>query len=125
MSNTVSNIKVYGIANCDTVKKARRWFEQTGLDYEFCDFRKDGINDDDITTWYQSLGFEQLINQKSSSWRQLDEQQRLDVASVDKCLELIQLLPTLIKRPLVVYQKGQQTQYHVGFKESQYQTAFL
>ncbi|MDX1399206.1 MAG: arsenate reductase, partial [Oceanospirillum sp.] len=62
-------LTLYGIPNCDTVKKARTWLENNQLDYQFHDFRKDGLSESDLTLWCDALGWEQVLNKRSTSWR--------------------------------------------------------
>lgn len=93
-------ITLYGIKNCDTVKKARKWLEQQGVDYQFHDFRADGLSSEMVQGWLHELGWEQLINKRSTSWKALDEGTRkaMDDGSA---LPAILAHPTLIKRPLL------------------------
>ena len=121
----ISEVVVYGITNCDTVKKARRWLEQAAIDYTFHDFRKDGLSDEQIKIWYETLGVELLLNKKSSTWRQLDEAQQHAIVDVDSGVNLIKTSPTLIKRPLISYMKNDQVYFQVGFKPDQFQNTFL
>jgi len=64
---------LYGIKNCDTVKKSRRWLDDNHIDYRFHDFRADGLNKTQISTWVDELGWESLINKRSTTWKALDE----------------------------------------------------
>lgn len=110
---------LYGIKNCDTVKKACKWLEQQQIPYEFHDFRADGLSADKINQWLQALGWETLINKRSTSWKQLDEQTRSQLNNENAC-DIILQSPTLIKRPLL--ETGTLTT--VGFKENDYQSYF-
>ena len=65
-------IRVYGIPNCDTVKKARTWLTEQGLDYEFHDFKKQGVPADKLALWMQTVGWDKLTNRQGTSWRKLD-----------------------------------------------------
>ncbi|MGB1140297.1 MAG: ArsC family reductase [Halioglobus sp.] len=93
-------ITLYGIKNCDTVKKARKWLDEHGVDYRFHDFREDGIDRTAVAGWIGELGWESVVNKRSTSWKALDEGARsaMDEASA---LEAIMDQPTLVKRPLL------------------------
>ena len=93
-------ITLYGIKNCDTVKKARNWLQVQGVDYQFHDFRTDGLDSVAVQAWLQELGWQNLVNRRSTSWRALDEEtrQQMDDSSA---LTAILAQPTLIKRPLL------------------------
>lgn len=91
-------ITLYGIKNCDTVKKARKWLDTQGIDYTFHDFRADGLTESQTRAWYEELG-DALINKRSTTWKQLsaDTQAQLQRAPA----ALLAQHPTLIKRPLL------------------------
>ncbi|MDX9875288.1 MAG: ArsC family reductase [Spongiibacteraceae bacterium] len=92
-------ITLYGIKNCDTVKKARLWLDQHQVPYRFHDFRADGIARDELATWLAELGSDVLINRRGTTWRQLDDAQK---ATADQdAATLLAELPTLIKRPVL------------------------
>ena len=65
-------VTLYGIPNCDTVKKARRWLDQHGIEYRFHDFRADGLDGQEVDRWLAALGWETLVNRSSTSWRLCD-----------------------------------------------------
>ncbi len=108
-------ITLYGIKNCDTVKKARNWLETNNHPYQFHDFRENGLSSEQVKQWLSEFGWETLINKRSTSWKELDEQTRnqLDNASA---VAAILARPTLIKRPLMDYGKGKV----LGFKADNY-----
>ena len=93
-------ITLYGIKNCDTVKKARKWLDLHGIEYAFHDFREDGLDAGQVEQWLRELGWENLVNRRSTSWKALDEKARqtMDDATA---LRAILAQPTLIKRPLL------------------------
>ncbi len=93
-------VTLYGIKNCDTVKKARAWLDAQGIAYQFHDFRKDGLTADVLEKWDALLGWEALLNKRGTSWRKLDESQREGVDR-DKALALMLEHPSLIKRPVL------------------------
>ena len=112
-------ITLYGIKNCDTVKKARRWLDDQGVDYAFHDFRQQGLTSAQVEAWLAELGWQDLVNRRSTSWKSLDEQTR---ESMDETGALAAILeqPTLIKRPLLDTGK----QRFVGFSAASYEKIF-
>jgi Spx/MgsR family transcriptional regulator len=112
-------IILYGIKNCDTVKKARKWLETHNIDFRFHDFREDGLEADMVQQWLDELGWETLVNKRSTSWKQLSEDARTAMdTSAAKAAILAQ--PTLIKRPLLDTGKERIT----GFSADKYRTIF-
>jgi Spx/MgsR family transcriptional regulator len=121
---------IYGIPNCDSVRKARHWLEAHQIDYRFHDFRSDGLSHALLGQWLTSLPMSALLNKRSSSWKQLSgsEQQTLQQADIDDsgsasqtaAIALLEAHPTLIKRP--VLDTGQQLM--VGFSENTYTGAY-
>lgn len=109
-------ITVYGIKNCDTVKKARAWLTQNQLDYRFHDYKVEGITEPLLERFAAGLGWEVLLNKRSTTWRQLTEAQKTDL-NADKALQLLVDHPTLIKRPIL--ETGDD--FIVGFNADDYQ----
>ncbi|MEX2963408.1 ArsC family reductase [Microbulbifer sp. TYP-18] len=109
----MARITVYGIKNCDTVKKARKWLETNGVNYHFHDFREDGMEGVPLQQWLDSFGWEQVLNRRSTSWRALSGEQQ---ASMDNAAaaSIARKTPTLIKRPVTVSAGGVQ----FGFQAS-------
>ncbi|MEL0081662.1 MAG: ArsC family reductase [Gammaproteobacteria bacterium] len=107
---------LYGIPNCDTVAKARRWLDQAGIDYQFHDFRADGITAEQIQQWCAQVDWTTLLNRRSTSWRKLSKQQQAEIDQPSAIAHMAQM-PTLIKRPVLVTGKG----IEVGFKPERYQ----
>lgn len=103
-------ITLYGIPNCDTVKRARRWFEAEKVAHRFHDFRKDGIDAAMLVRWARQVGFEALLNRKGMTWRKLDESERTGLDE-KKALALMLAKPTVIKRPVIEMADG----LHIGF----------
>lgn len=93
-------ITVYGISNCDTVKKARRWLEQHAIEYQFHDVRSDGLTPEQVRAWLQELGWETLINRRSTSWKALAPAAREQMNDTHALAAILEQ-PTLIKRPLL------------------------
>ncbi|WP_422137392.1 ArsC family reductase [Endozoicomonas sp. ALC020] len=112
-------ITLYGINNCDTVRKARKWLTAAGIEYRFHDYRKDGLDKASLQTWSNELGWEALLNRRGTTWRQLPEQQK---ASVDEAsaIELMLEQPAIIRRPLL----DTGSKRVLGFSDKQYQTLF-
>ena len=106
-------ITLYGIPNCDTVKKARTWLTERGVDYVFHDFKKQGVPLTALDAWLKAPGWETLLNRKGTSWRLLDEATKATVADAASARAVILLQPSVIKRPVVVWADGAVT---VGFK---------
>lgn len=112
-------ITLYGIKNCDTVKKARTWLEQHDVDYRFHDFRADGLTVAQVKTWIAEIGLDTLVNKRSTTWKELDEATRTHFNETT-APAVISENPTLIKRPLLDTGK----QKYVGFKDAEYTTIF-
>ena len=112
-------VTVYGIKNCDTVKKARHWLEQNNVEYQFHDFRKDGLSQVKVNNWIKHIEWETLLNRRGTTWRKLSNQ---DKESINKSsvVKLMIAQPTLIKRPVIEVNK----EIIVGFSEEIYQNTF-
>ena len=93
-------LKVYGIKNCDTMKKAFAWLEAQGLAYEFIDYKKAGVVEAHIEDWMARAGWEKLLNTRGLMWKKLSEAERADVDEA-KALALMAQYPSLIKRPVL------------------------
>lgn len=106
-------ITLYGIPNCDTVKKARTWLTEQGVDYVFHDFKKQGVPLRALDAWLEAPGWETLLNRKGTSWRLLDEATKASVVDAASARAVMLLQPSVIKRPVVVWADGAVT---VGFK---------
>lgn len=103
-------LTVYGIKQCDTVRKALKWLDQQGTEYRFHDFRRDGLSADIVQDWLASDLSGKLVNRRSTTWRQLSEAQR--ASDGDALVQLLLDYPTLIKRPVFVTDRI----FAVGFK---------
>jgi arsenate reductase (glutaredoxin) len=93
-------VTLYGIRNCDSIKKTRRWLEQHDIDYEFYDYKKSGCPSKLITRFLKHFSHEQLINRRGTTWRQLPQSAR-DNLDKTSAITLMQQQPSLIKRPLL------------------------
>lgn len=105
-------IIVYGIPNCDTVKKARTWLDDQGLAYQFHDYKKQGVPADKLPHWLQTLGWEKVLNRAGTTWRKLDDATKAGVTDAASAAALMQEQPSVIKRPLVEWADGRLS---VGF----------
>lgn len=94
-------ITLYGIPNCDTVKKARAWLNEHGVEHRFHDFKKAGVPADALGRWLDTLGGETVINRKGTTWRGLDEAARAAAASPAGAHALAMTNASVIKRPIV------------------------
>ena len=123
MSKTYG-IKLYGIKNCDTVKKARHWLESNKLDYQFHDLRSDGLERQQVEHWVTQLSWDVLLNKRSTTWKNIDENVREAIlnstANNESAINAMVQQPTLIKRPVLEYND----QLQVGFKADQYTAIF-
>lgn len=114
-------MKLYGIPNCNTVKKARDWLAQHAIAYEFHDFKKLGLDTATAQTWLQQQPWEKLINRSGMTWRNLSEAEKQGVTDASTALSLMQSKTSVIKRPVLV--KDQQI-LTLGFSEAEYQRIF-
>jgi Spx/MgsR family transcriptional regulator len=108
-------ITLYGIPNCDTVKKARTWLTDHGVDYTFHDFKKQGVPTNMLPDWITALGLDTLINHKGPTWRKLDAATQASVVDAASATAVVLANSSVIKRPLVVWADGTVT---VGFSEA-------
>ncbi len=105
-------VVVHGIANCDSVKKARSWLDVNGVAYHFHDFKKRGVSAEQLASWMAELGWEKLLNRQGTTWRKLDDQAKASIQDAAAAAELMQAQPSVIKRPVVRWGDGEFT---VGF----------
>ena len=94
-------ITLFGIPNCDTVKKARVWLTAQGMDYQFHDFKKQGVPVERLTAWIEAVGWEKLLNRQGTTWRKLDAATQSTVVDAESAAKLLILNASLIKRPVV------------------------
>ncbi|HEX5372416.1 MAG TPA: ArsC family reductase [Aquabacterium sp.] len=92
---------VYGIPNCNTVKKARTWLDEQGLAYTFHDYKKQGVQADRLQAWIDQVGWEVLVNRQGTTWRQLDEATRAGVTDAASARALMLDKASVIKRPVI------------------------
>jgi arsenate reductase len=110
---------LYGIHNCDTVKKALSWLNQQSVSYQFHDLRKDGLSSDLLTDFFHQNDWQTLVNKRSTTFRNLPTEIK-DNLTEEVAFNTILEQPTLLKRPLLAHNQ----QLHLGFKPAQYQELF-
>jgi arsenate reductase len=109
------SITVYGITNCDTVKRARAWLDGHGTAYTFHDFKKSGVPEQRLDAWLNAAGWQALVNRKGTTWRKLDAAAQERVTDPKSARALMLDQPSVIKRPVVEWDDGRIT---VGFDEA-------
>lgn len=111
-------ITLYGIPNCDTVKKARAWLSEHGVAHQFHDFKKQGVPEAALDTWLQCVAWDVLVNRKGTTWRKLDSATQAAVIDTTSARTLVLAHPSVIKRPVVQWADGDVT---VGFTPERFQ----
>ncbi|EMM5116976.1 TPA: ArsC family reductase [Providencia stuartii] len=109
---------MYGIKNCDTIKKARRYLEDNGINYQFHDYRVEGIDDALLSTLIAQLGWEVLVNKRGTTWRKLSDAEKNAVVDAESAKKVLLAEPAMIKRPILV---SADNRYLVGFSADEYQ----
>ncbi len=112
-------ITLYGIRNCDTMRKARQWLDAHGVDYQFHDYRKDGLDEEQLRAWVDELGWEALLNKRGLTWRKLPPAVR-EAIDKESAIQIMRENPAIIKRPLL--DLGDRRV--VGFDEARYAELF-
>jgi len=112
------SVSVYGIPNCDTIKKARNWLEAKGIEYSFHDYKKEGADAGKLEEWVQAAGWEVVLNRRGTTFRKLPDQDKTDL-DAGKAVAIMAANPSCIKRPVVEYPGG----VLVGFKEAEWEEA--
>ena len=115
-----TSITVYGIPNCDTVKKARTWLTDQGYDYVFHDFKKQGLPDKLLDNWLNAVGWETVVNRKGTSWRKLSADEQASVTGASSAKPFVLANPSLVKRPVIEWQSAKGTDITVGFQPEQW-----
>lgn len=114
-------MKLYGIPNCNTVKKARNWLDANNIAYEFHDFKKQGVDEATIQKWLTQYPWEKLINRAGLTWRGLDDATKSGIIDNASAITLMQAKTSVIKRPVLV--KGGKV-LCLGFDENAYKETF-
>jgi Spx/MgsR family transcriptional regulator len=110
---------MYGISNCDTIRKAKKWLDAKNIAYEFHDFRKQGIDESWLTEAVEALGWEVMLNKRGTTFRQLEDNQKSDLDK-SKAIVLMLAHPALIKRPVLVHEGN----FTCGFSDASYTEIF-
>ena len=115
MFSGLTMIKLYGIPNCDTMKKSRRWLEANGIEYDFHDYKKLGVPEKNLKNWVKQTGWETILNKRGTTWRKLDDDLK---DNIDEAAAIQVMLnnPSIIKRPILESGKL----LLIGFDEDQY-----
>ncbi len=109
-------MKVYGIKNCNTVKRALDWLNEQKIEYEFHDFKKLGITESKLEEWASKAGWEALVNKRGTTWKQLEPERQKAVVNRPEAFKLMQDKTSVIKRPVIETEKG----LLFGFDETEY-----
>ncbi len=112
-------ITMYGISNCDTIKKARRWLDQHSVIYQFHNYKTAGIEAAQLQQWTEQVGWEVLLNKRGTTWRRLNEDQKSGIDS-EKAIALMSEHTSMIKRPVLIVGDN----IEVGFSEQRYGELF-
>ena len=110
-------IKIYGIPNCDTIKKARKWLEKNNLEYEFHDYKKLGVPEKNLKAWVKKASWEIVLNKRGTTWRKLDDDIK-DNIDENSAIQVMLENPSTIKRPVLENNKT----LLIGFKEKEFET---
>lgn len=113
-------ITLYGIPNCDTVKKARSWLGANGREYRFHDFKREGVPAPVLDRWLDALGWEALVNRQGQTWRKLDDSAKAVVVDKASARALLLAQPSIIKRPVTDWSGAGAGPFTVGFKEAEW-----
>ncbi|MBX7494337.1 arsenate reductase [Qipengyuania sp. 6B39] len=111
-------IHLYGIPNCDTVKKARTWLDRHGIGYTFHDYKKEGADPAKLAAWIEGESVDTVLNRRGTTFRKLSDEQKADIDAA-KAIALLQDNPSMIKRPVVEHAGG----LLVGFDETEWAAA--
>lgn len=114
-------LHLYGIPNCDTVKKARQWLDANGIEYAFHDFKKEGADPEKLHGWIEAKGVDVVLNTRGTTFRKLSDTDKADAADSHKAVALLVQHPSMVKRPVVEHANG----LLVGFKENEWSAALL
>lgn len=112
-------VTIYGIKNCDTMKKAFKWLEGNSIEFIFHDYKKSGINEDNLRTWLEQKPWDELINRRGTTWRKLSDEDKEGIDNT-KAVSLMMENTSLIKRPVLEIDGA----IHLGFKDTTYEELF-
>ena len=111
--------RIYGIPNCDTMKKARKWLDSHGVAYEFHDYRKHGVDEQRLRAWVRQAGWEALLNRRGMMWRKVPDDVKVNIDEAS-AIELMLSTPSIIKRPVLEHNGA----LRIGFSEKDYEAMF-
>ena len=117
--STATMVTIYGIKNCDTVRKARKWLESHGVSHHFHDLRSDGLEAELLEKWLCNTDWQTLLNRRGTTWRELDSAVQANV-SASNVAQLLLENPAMIKRPVL----ETPTSLEIGFNENHYKKIF-
>jgi len=113
--------KLYGIPNCNTVKKAQDWLKNNDVEYEFHDFKKKGITPAKLTEWFNTFGWSKVINKAGLTFKKLSKEEQAEINTADSAIAYLTANTSAIKRPIV---EVDEKAVLIGFKEDEYQLFF-
>ena len=116
----MTTITLYGIPNCDTVKKARTWLAAQQLDFTFHDFKKQGLERATVAAWLRQLPWDVLVNRKGTTWRALSDERKASITDAASAVDLMLENPSIIKRPVL----DKDGKFSVAFSDAQYAAIF-
>lgn len=120
MKENKKSIIIYGIPNCDTIKKTLDWFAKNKIPFKFHDYKKAGISKEKLATWCKQVGWEILLNKKSSTWRGLEKEEQEQIKTQAKAIALMLQQNSIIKRPVIELENN----LLVGFDENIFNDTF-
>ncbi|MDM1294595.1 ArsC family reductase [Sphingobacterium sp. N143] len=109
-------LQVYGIKNCNTVKKALTWLEENNLPFQFHDFKKEGVSEEKLKEWEQQADWQSLVNKKGTTWKKLTPEEQAQVVDAESANQVLQQYSSMIKRPVIEHGSG----ILLGFNEDEY-----
>lgn len=109
-------LQVYGIKNCNTVKKALTWLEDNQVAFQFHDFKKEGVSDEKLQEWEKKVDWQSLVNKKGTTWKKLTAEQQAEVVDANSANNVLKEHTSMIKRPVIEHDKG----VLLGFNEDDY-----
>ena len=119
-ATTSMTITLYGIPNCDTVKKARTWLTENGHAFDFHDFKKQGLDSATVADWLTQVDWQTLVNRKGTTWRKLGDEQKEAVIDNASAQALMLATPSVVKRPVL----SRDGKFSVGFSDAQFHQLF-
>jgi len=111
--------RLFGIPNCDTIKKAKKWLKDNDIEFEFHDYKKQGVPEKELKSWIKQVGWEVLLNKRGTTWRKLDDSTKDSIDEKSATLIMLEN-PSIIKRPVLF----SNNKILVGFKEDEYKELF-